>query len=408
MQVVTDDASVTQLELFFDLVLVFAFTQVTDLAAHETTAVNMLRAFLVLAVMWWVWIAYAWLGNVVKADEGIARLALFGATGAALIVALAIPEAFHDLPGGWYGPLVFALGYLAIRLIHLWVFWCVSAEDPQLRGQVTRWAVGSITIGTALLIVAALNHGAAQIWLWIAAVAGDMVWTLFSGNDWRVNSAGHFAERHGLIIIVALGESVVSIGVGVAALPISWPIVVGSLLGLAVTALLWWAYFDVAATVVERHLAGASGARQIQIARNCYTYWHFPMVVGIIALSLGLKTVLHYVGGAAGHSLRDELHGIPLFALYGGAIGYLTALVGFRHYATGTVLWPRLAAAAVLGACIPLASTLPAVAALGLLCAVLAVLIAWETLRYGQSREAVRHGAGHEQGHSGGSGREMA
>jgi len=410
MQAVTGDASVTQLELFFDLVLVFAFTQVTDLAAHETTAVNMLRAFLVLAVMWWVWIAYAWLGNVVKADEGIARVALFAATGAALIMALAIPEAFHDLPRGdgrptelaesagrvstgWYGPLVFALGYLAIRLVHLWVFWCASADDRQLRGQVARWALGSITLGTALLIVAAVEHGAAQIWLWTAAIVGDMVWTLFSGNDWRINSAGHFAERHGLIIIVALGESVVSIGVGVAGLPISWPIVMGSLLGLAITALLWWAYFDVAATVVERHLARASGARLIQIARNCYTYWHFPMVVGIIALSLGLKTVLHYVGGAAGHSLRDELHGIPLFALYGGVIVYLIALVGFRHYATGTVLWPRLAAAAVLGAAIPLASTLPAVAALGLLCAVLGVLITWETVRYGQSREEVRHGA---------------
>jgi len=395
MREVTGDASVTQLELFFDLVLVFAFTQVTDLAAHETTAVNMLRAFLVLAVMWWVWIAYAWLGNIVKADEGIARIALFGAMGAALIVALAIPEAFHDQPGGWYGPLVFALGYLAIRLIHLWVFWCASAQDRQLRGQVTRWAAGSITLGTALLIVAAVNHGTVQIWLWIAAIVGDMVWTLFSGNDWRIKSAGHFAERHGLIIIVALGESVVSIGVGVAGLPISWPIAVGSLLGLAVAGLLWWAYFDVAATVVEHELARASGARQIQIARNCYTYWHFPMIVGIIALSLGLKKVLNYVGGAAGHSLRDELHGIPLFALYGGVIVYLIALVGFRHYATGIVLWPRLVSAVVLAALTPLASVLPAVAALGLLCAVLGVLITWETVRYAQPREAIRHG-GHE------------
>ncbi|WP_216893977.1 low temperature requirement protein A [Nocardia alni] len=396
IQALTEHASVTQLELFFDLVLVFAFTQVTDLAAHETTAVNMLRAFLVLAVLWWVWIAYAWLGNLIKADEGIARVALFVAMGAALIVALAIPEAFHDLPGGWYGPLVFAVGYLAIRLIHLWVFWCASAQDRQLRGQVTRWALGSITIGTVLLIIAAAEHGAVQIWLWIAAVAGDMVWTLFSGNDWRINSAGHFAERHGLIIIVALGESVVSIGVGVAGLPISWPIAVGSLLGLAVAGLLWWAYFDVGAAVVERQMAEASGARQIQIARNCYTYWHFPMVVGIIALSLGLKKVLELVGGAAGHTLRDELHGIPLYALYGGVVLYLIALVGFRHYATKVALWPRIAAAVVLLALIPLAAVVPAIVALGILCAALGILIAWETLRYAQPREAVRHAEARE------------
>ncbi|ATL65235.1 low temperature requirement protein A [Nocardia terpenica] len=395
MRAVSEDASVTQLELFFDLVLVFAFTQVTDLAAHETTAVNMLRALLVLAVMWWVWIAYAWLGNVVEADEGLARIAMFAAMGAALIMALVIPEAFHDMPGGWSGPLVFAIGYLVIRLVHLIAFWIASAEDRQLRAQVVRWAAGSITIGTVLLLIAAVNTGAVQIWLWIAAIAGDMLWTLFAGNGWRLNSAGHFAERHGLIIIVALGESVVSIGVGVAGLPISWPITVGSLLGLAVSALLWWAYFDVAALVVEHALESARGERRIQIARNCYTYWHFPMVVGIIALSLGLKKVLNYLGGAEEHSLHDELHGIPLFALYGGVVLYLVALVGFRHYATGVILWPRLLTALVLVALVPLASILPAMAALGLLCAVLTALIVWELVRYSEGREHYRHGVEH-------------
>ncbi|MCM6772673.1 low temperature requirement protein A [Nocardia sp. CDC159] len=395
LQAVSENASVTQLELFFDLVLVFAFTQVTDLAAHETTAANMLRAFLVLAVMWWVWIAYAWLGNVIKADEGIARVALFGAMGAALIVALAIPEAFHDLPGGWYAPLVFALGYLAIRLIHLYVFWCASSEDAQLRRQVTRWSLGSITIGTVLLIIAATSHGTAQIALWIAAIVGDMVWTLFSGNEWRLGSVGHFAERHGLIVIVALGESIVSIGVGVSGLPISWPITVGALLALGVSTLLWWAYFDVGAAVVERAMAAAQGERRVQIARNCYTYWHFPMIVGVIALSLGLKKVLNYVGGGAGHTLRDQLHGIPLFALYGGVVVYLIALVGFRHYATRVVLWPRVLTAGLLIALIPAASRLPAMAALGLLFAVLAVLIGWEVVRYARPREEIRHGAAH-------------
>ena len=162
--------------------------------------------------------------------------------------------------------------------------------------------------------MAAIEHGTVQIVLWIAAVVGDMVWTFFAGNDWRLNSASHFAERHGLIVIVALGESIVSIGVGMAGLPISWSITVGSLLALTVSALLWWAYFDVAASVVEQALSRARGARRVQIARNCYTFWHFPMVVGIVALSLGLKKTLNYLGGAAGHTLHDRLHGIPLFA----------------------------------------------------------------------------------------------
>ncbi|WP_054816843.1 low temperature requirement protein A [Nocardia arizonensis] len=386
-----EGGSVTQLELFFDLVLVFAFTMVTDLAAEETTAENMLRAVLVLAVMWWVWIAYSWLGNVVKADEGITRVAMFAAMGGGLIAALTIPEAFHDLPGGWFGPLVFAIAYMVTRLIHLWMFYLASAEDRQLRGQVTRWALGSITIGTTLLVIAATTSGLTQIALWVAAIAGDMLWTLLAGEDWRVNSATHFAERYGLIIIVALGESIVSIGIGVAGLPISWPIAVGSLLGLTVAGLLWWAYFDVAALAVEHELRTATGQRQIKIARTSYTYWHFPMIVGIIGLSLGLKKVLYYVGDASHHTLSDPLYGIPLFALYGGVVLYLIALVGFKHYATREISWQRVITAAALIALAPPACALPALAALTLLCAVLAALILWEVTRYARPRDEIRH-----------------
>lgn len=390
-QLVSEGASVTQLELFFDLVLVFAFTMVTDLAAEETSAKNMLRALLVLGVMWWVWISYSWLGNVVRADEGITRVGMFVAMAGAFLAALTIPEAFHDIPGGWFGPLVFAIAYLIVRLVQLVIFVLASAEDEQLRGQVLKWGAGSIAIGTTLLVVAAMTTGTVQICLWIAAIAGDMLWTMFAGEDWRLNSAKHFSERYGLIIIVALGESIVSIGIGVAGHPISWPIAVGSTLGLAVSGVLWWAYFDVAALAVEHALRAATGERQIKIARNSYTYWHFPMIVGIIALSLGLKKVLLYVSDSSQHTLKDALHGIPLFALYGGVALYLIAVVGFKHYATGNVSVPRLVTAVLLLALFPLASILPALAALGLLCAVLAALIVWETMRFAQARDEIRH-----------------
>ncbi|MFE3189334.1 low temperature requirement protein A [Nocardia sp. NPDC059240] len=389
---VAEDASVTQLELFFDLVIVFAFTMVTDFAAHETTAVNLLRALLILAMLWWAWIGYSWLGNVVKADEGIARVALFVAMGAVFIIALTVPEAFHDLPGGWYGPLVFVIAYLIVRFIHLAVFWMASSHDAQLRRQVIRWAAGSLSVASVLLVVGAVSHGTAQLVLWLAALVWDMGWTFFAGNEWRLYSPSHFAERYGLIVIIALGESIVEIGVGVAGLPISWSITVGSLLGLAVSGLLWWAYFDVAAMVVERAMHHADGARRIQIARNCYTFWHFPMIAGIVAMALGLKKVLSYVGGAQGHSLSDQLHGIPLFALYGGTAAYVFALTGFRHYATGKVLMPRLVTGVALVVLIPVASLLPALGALGLLCAVLATLIGYEVVRYAQPREMIRHG----------------
>lgn len=383
----------TQLELFFDLVLVFAFTMVTDLAAEETSAKNLLRAFLVLAVMWWLWIAYSWLGNVVRADEGFARVAMFVAMGGAFLAALTIPEAFHDMAGGWYGPLVFAIAYLIVRLVHVVMFWLASAQDAQLRTQLLRWSLGSITVGTTLLVVAAMTEGKVQIALWIAAIAGDYLWTMVAGSDWRVNSASHFAERYGLIIIVALGESIVSIGIGVAGLPISWPIAVGALLGLAISGLLWWTYFDVAALSIEHELKHADGARQVRIARGSYTFWHFPMIVGIIGLSLGLKKVLYYVGDASHHTLRDALHGIPLFALYGGVALYVAALIGAKHYATGALSVPRVIAVVLLLALIPVATALPALISLIILCAVLAVLTIFETVRFAQPRDEIRHGA---------------
>ncbi|MEV0334566.1 low temperature requirement protein A [Nocardia sp. NPDC050717] len=390
-QTVSEGATVTQLELFFDLVIVFAFTMVTALAADDPTAANLLRAGLVLALMWWLWIAYSWLGNVVKADEGITRVAMFVAMGGAFIAALTIPEAFSDMPGGWFGPLVFAIAYLVVRLVHVGIFWVISAEDPQLRGQLLRWALGSITFGTTLLVVAAMTEGIVQIALWIAAIVGDMVWTWAAGTDWRINSAKHFAERYGLIVIVALGESIVSIGIGVAGLPVSWPIVLGSMLGLAVSGLLWWLYFDVAAISIEHAFAHARGAHQIKIAQNSYTYGHFPMIAGVIALSLGLKKVLYYVGDSSHHTLTDALYGIPLGALYGGPALFLLGVVAAKYYAVKSVSIGRVVTAVLLVVLAPLASQLPALASLALLCAVLAALVVFETVRYATPRDQIRH-----------------
>ena len=390
IQVLPERASVSQIELYFDLVFVFALTQVTDLLSEETSAQNLIRAVLVLGVLWWAWVGYAWLGNVVKADEGVIRVVMFSATAAAFILALTIPEAFEDLPGELSGPVVFAVGYFAIRLIHLAAFWFVSGDDPQLRGQLKRW-IPSMLLGTVLLLIASQTQGWVQIGLWVGALVGDYLGTLLSGRNWRLRSPGHFAERHGLIVIVAIGESIVAIGVGVAHLPISWPIIVASLLGLTVSALLWWTYFDTAALAIEHALAEARGDRQIALAQRCYSYAHLPMVIGVVMLSLGLKKVLNYAGDESHHTLADPLYGVPLFCLYAGVAIFVLALVYSKWCATGTLGVVRLVLALVVLALIPLAAILPAVVSLALLTAVLAVLIGYETWRYYESREAIRH-----------------
>jgi low temperature requirement protein LtrA len=386
-----EHASVTSIELFFDLVFVFAITQVTTLMANDLTATGALRGILVISVLWWCWVGYAWLGNLVRADEGAMRIALFVAMTAMFIAALTIPESFTDLPGGLSGPVVFAVCYFVVRLAHFGMFWAASTGDPGLRKQLLRF-IPSLVIGTTLLLVASQLTGTAQTLLWLAALIGDYLGTVLAGaSGWRVNSASHFAERHGLIIIIALGESIVSIGVGVTALPISWPIIVASVLGLTVAGCLWWSYFDVVALVAERVLAKAQGEERARLARDSYSFLHLPMVIGIIFLSLGLKKVLNYVGGDDGHTLSDHLYGLPLIALYGGTSLYLLAHVAFRWRNTHTVNPHRTVVAVLLLALIPVAALLPALATLGLLAAILVALIAFEALRYAAARDAVRH-----------------
>jgi low temperature requirement protein LtrA len=395
LEAVGERDTASPLELFFDLVFVFALTQVTEFMAEDATAVDVLRGVLAITVLWWCWIGYAWLCNVVRADQGLMRVGLFAAMAAMFVQAITIPEAFDDLPGGLHGPMVFAFCYFVVRAVHIAMFWVASGDDPQLRGQVLRFLPSMLT-GTVLLLIASQTTGTTQTLLWFAALAGDYLGTLAGGSKWRLRSAGHFAERYALIIIVALGESIVATGAGVAHLPVSWPIIGASVLGLVVAGAMWWAYFDVTALVTERALAAADGEHQIRLGRGGYTFLHLPMVAGIVLMSLGLKKVLGYVGGEDGHTVADPIYGIPLAALYGGAVLYLLGHVGFTRYLTGSLNLERLVVVVVLLALIPAVAMLPALVALAVLAAVLAVLIGYETFRYAEQRRQVR-GAAHER-----------
>jgi len=391
VEAVGASASVTPLELFFDLVFVFALTQITDLMAGSPSVEGLVRGALVLSVLWWCWVGYAWLCNVAKADEGIIRLAMFFAMGGVFVAAITIPEAFDDGPGGLFGPAVFAFCCLGVRLVHVFMFWIVSREDRELRGQIIRF-IPSVVAGTALLLLASQTTGTVQTLLWVAALVADYIGTLLSGTNWRIASAGHFAERHGLIVLVALGESIVATGIGIAQVPVSWPIVGAVLLGLAISGALWWAYFDVTSMITGRALAAAEGVRQITLARNGYSFLHLPMIIGIIMMSLGLKKAIGYVAGVDEHTLADPIYGIPLAALYGGAALYLLAHVGFKYLMTGSLNAERIAVVVLLLVLIPLVSHLPALATLAVLAVVLMALIGFETYRYAELRHEIRHG----------------
>jgi low temperature requirement protein LtrA len=389
---------VTTLELFFDVVFVFAFTQVTQLMADDPTGRGVVRGLVLLLLLWFAWCSYAWLGNTVRADDGVVRATLFVAMVAMFVVALTIPEAFDDLPGGLFAPFVLAGCYAVVRLAHLACYLVAARGDAELTRQLLLTLI-PVTAAVCLLVAGGILGPPQQTLLWGLALVVDYggVW-LAGTSGWRLRSAVHFAERHGLIFIVALGESLVAIGVAVAEQPVSVPVLVGAWLGITVAAALWWLYFDVVAPVAERVLHGLSGQARSRLARDSYTYLHLPIVISVIFIALGLKKVLEYVSDTEHHTLADPLELVPLLALYGGVAVHLLGHVAFRRRNIGTWNPHRTATAILLLALIPLAWRLPALAALAVVAVVLAALVGYEALRFREARDRVRH-AGDGDGH---------
>src|SRR5215210_3412789 len=281
-----ESASVTPLELFFDLVFVLALTQCTALMAAEPTWAGLGKGLLVLGLLWWGWVGYAWLTSVVGPEEGFVRIAMFAAMAGLLVVALCVPEAFGR------AALLFAVAYAVVRYAQIVLLALADRDDAALRRSVLTGLVGSTTLGVGLLVAAAFTDGALQGALWAAALALDMAGPLLFGSEgWRLMPS-HFAERHGLIVIIALGESIVAIGAG-SEVGVDAAVVAAAILGVAVAAAQWWLYFDVVALVAERRLSRApAGREQNEMARDSYSFLHLPMVAGIVLVALGLKKTL--------------------------------------------------------------------------------------------------------------------
>ena len=388
----TDEAHrVTTLELFFDLVFVFAITQVTAVMSNELGARGALRGLVLLALLWWVWCSYAWLGNTVRADVGLLRATMVLATGATFVVALCIPQAWSEGAGS-LPALATAVSLAFVRGLHLAVYLVVArgAHDAGLRHQLVVTAA-PVGVAAALLVVGAVLGGPGQTVFWLLSLVVDYVGVYAAGTSgWRLPAPVHFAERHGLIVIIALGESIVSIGVGASGLPITPALLVAASLGLAVTVALWWTYFDVAAIVAERALAAREGTERARLGRDSFTYLHFLMVAGIIYLALGLKKVVEYAGNTAHHDLTDALPPAAGLSLYGGVVAYLLAHAAFRRRNIGSFNRQRIAVGVLLVALAALTTRMPAIASLAVLAAVLTALVSYEFVRFASWRQQVR------------------
>jgi low temperature requirement protein LtrA len=389
-----EDADVSPLELFFDLVFVFALTQVTAYMAHEIDAGHglegLLRGVLVLMLLWWSWVGWSWLGNITDVEAPALKMTMLAGMSALFVLALSIPEAFDDDPSGLDGPLVLALAYLAVRVLHFLMFWLVAREDPSLRGQLTRFAP-SVAGSSVVLIVASQTEGDTQTALWALALVADYVGTWLGGaSGWRLPSPGHFSERHGLIVIIALGESIVAIGVGVAQLPVTWPILVAAALGLLLASAMWWAYFDVSALVGEQALAAEPMETRARLARTAYTFAHMPMIVSIVIGALGLKKVLEYVADTEHHDLSDSLKGVALGALVAGVAVYLLAHVAFKWVVARELNPVRLGAAALLLAAWAPLATVPALGQLAVVVGVVVAALVVEAVVFAERRREIR------------------
>jgi low temperature requirement protein LtrA len=367
---------VTPLELFFDLVFVLSFTQVTLKMAENPGWESLGEGLLILAAVWWAWCAYGWLTNSIDPDENLNRVCMFAAMGGMLIVSLTIPDAFGDRS------VLFGCAYFFVRAMQLVLYvrnTPGAAEGGDLQA-ILRLAPGFL-LGSALLIAAGLLDGGGRASLWILAILVDWSTPLLFGTEEFHLDPAHFAERHGLIVMIALGESILAVGAA-AEFTLTAGQVFAALFGIAAVAALWWAYFDVVAIVAERRLAEAAPGEQAPLARDAYSYLHFPLIAGIVLLALGLKETLELTG--------ESLETVPALALCGGPALYLLGQIAFRERTLGSFSPHRALAAIALLALIPLALGADALVALAAVATVLAILIAYEAVHFREARARVR------------------
>nr|WP_281180956.1 low temperature requirement protein A [Micromonospora rhizosphaerae] len=375
----------TPFEVFFDLVFVFAFIRVETFTARAPTPLGLAHSLVLLLLLWWPFTNYAWLANQVRADVGLVRAGNSAVMAAMFVAALVLPEAWRHGNQSLAAPMTLALVYIVVRAVYLALVWHISAGNARLRASL-RFRVIPVSVGLIALVFGAVFGGAAQTLLWAAAFLIDCIGGLFiavyAGHA-LLPSPSHFAERHGLIVIIALGESLISVGVGAGSAVTRWPVLIAALLALTTALALWWLYFENTAAPAGQALARIPAPDRTRTGSIAYSLAHFVLIAGIIYLALGIKVVL---ANMAQHPLQQPA-GTPLdwsstAALFGGPALYLIGRALFlRLTVRHTPPAPILAAGTIL-ALVPVARHLPALAALALVAIILIALVCYERISW--------------------------
>jgi low temperature requirement protein LtrA len=376
---------VSTFELFFDLVYVFALTQITQHMARTHSGVGVTRGVLLLALAWFSWSAYAWLGNQARADLGIVRAGMAFAMAGVFVMALCVPEAWNDAAGGLYAPVVLGAAYLFVRCVHLIVSRLIAHGDrAQLRQIKFSWP--TVLCGGGLLIAGAAIGGAAQTEMTAAAILVDWGGFFLTSRwgDLRIHSAAYFTERHNLFVIIAIGESLLAMGAATIGQNFDTPLLIAALLGIGTALGLWWLYFDLITLAVEERLHHADRTTRLKLAVDAFGYAHFPIVAGIVLTALGVE-------GVVGHAADTKgLGAFYAWALAGGAALYVAGLVLFGWLTLRAWGAIRLVAVCLLLIWTVPATMLPPLAASAGVAVVLGALAVFETHRYAGLRNAIR------------------
>ncbi|MGW2627238.1 low temperature requirement protein A [Micromonospora taraxaci] len=376
----------TLFEIFFDLVFVFGLIRVTTFMAERPAPVTLMQGLLVLLLLWISWLVYCWLANHTRIDVGMIRAGVTVAMAAVFLVALVIPDAWQTGPGATRSRLILVLAYGVLRVVDLVLFRWVAAGDRQLRRTIRLYAI-STALSWIPLFLGALFGGTAQLLLWAVALTIDMGGGVVASvrSGWPVRSPDHFAERHSLVVIIALGESLISVSAGVGGEMIRGPILLAALLTLAVIVCLYWLYSSSAATA-RQALMTETGLRRAHVGANAYSVAHFPVVAGTIYVALGVEQVLATLAHEETH---ESSKWMPAVALFGGAVLFLAGRATFLGLSVRCVRPGLFVASVAALLLLPASRYLPGLAALGLLTAFLAVLLSYEAWTRGRSGASV-------------------
>jgi len=361
------DQSATFVELFFDLVFVFGITQVVGVLEHHLSWTGVGQSILVFWLLWWAWTQFTWALNAADTEHPWIEFGTLVATAVAFFMAVAVPEAFAG------GALWFALPYVMVRVIGLTIYIGVMAEDPEGRAVVHSFATASL-FGLAAVIVGAVVGAVAgleyQAMFWVLVIILDMAAATAAGKgNWALHPE-HFAERHGLIVIIALGESLIVAASGLVGAERSFDLLAAGLLAVSITCALWWSYFPVAKPALERALSNASGAKQATMARDAFSFAHFPMLCGVIAYAVAIEAAVAHPSDPLGTEARVAL-ALGLLLFMGGlAVAYWRASCQIKT--------SRIVVSAVTALAVYLLADVTAVVSLGVAFAGVAIVAFFE------------------------------